>query len=303
MKEIIEPIDRGLIKEELSSEVFLRYTRKGGNEIYVVNANNAPNTLKEIGRLREIAFRAGGGGTGESLDLDEFDTNENCYEQLIVWSPEDEEIVSGYRYIRCDKAIKTMGIELSTAHYFNFSSRFLTDYLPNTIELGRSWVNAEYQHSVNARKGLYALDNVWDGLGAITVNNPEIKFFFGKVTMYPSYNREARNFLLHFLHYYFSDNEQLIVPIFPLKLEDNEDFNKLKAQQLEYKDAFKQLNSYVRERGEIIPPLVNIYMNLSPTMKTFGTAINPDFGNVEETGILVTIADVYPDKKERHMNY
>jgi len=303
MKKIIERVDRKVIKNELNSDRFLRHTRKGENEIYVINAHNAPNTLTEIGRLREIAFRMSGGGTGECIDLDEFDTSKNCYQQLIVWSPKDEEIVSGYRFIRCDTTIKSTEVELSTAHYFNFSERFLNQYLPHTIELGRSWVNSLFQPSVNARKGLYALDNVWDGLGAITVNNPDIQYFFGKVTMYPSYNREARDFLLHFLHHYFPDNENLIVPIHPLKIDVSKHFEALKVRHITYQEAFKLLNSYVRERGEVIPPLVNIYMNLSPTMKTFGTAINPDFGNVEETGILVTITDVYPEKKERHMNY
>jgi len=303
MEEVIERVERKLIKEELTSDKLLRTTRKGNNEIYVVNFHNAPHVLSEIGRLRELAFRSSGGGTGLPIDIDDFDTSKNCYQQLIVWSPEDEEIVSGYRFIRCGQTLLSEEIELSTAHYFSFSEHFLTHYLPYTIELGRSWVNLNYQPAINPRKGLYALDNIWDGLGAITVTNPDIRYFFGKVTMYPSYNREARNFLLHFLHHYFPDKEQLISPYYPLKIEQNNDFDLLKQQKIEYKEAFKQLNSYVRERGVIIPPLVNIYMNLSPTMKTFGTAINPDFGNVEETGILVTIADVYPDKKERHMTY
>lgn len=302
MEPIIDPIDRELIKTELTAERFVRVTRKGDNEIYIVNQHNSPNIVREIGRLREVTFRSSGGGTGMSIDLDEFDTNENCYEQLIVWSPEDEEIVGGYRFIRCDQAITDTGIiELSTVHYFRFSDRFVESYLPYTIELGRSWVQPLFQPAVNPRKGLFALDNIWDGLGAIVISNPDIRYFFGKVTMYPSYAREARDFLLHFLNYYFPDTERLIVPIHPLVLPESSPFEELKKQNLDYKEAFKQLNSYVREKGENIPPLVNIYMNLSPTMKTFGTAVNPDFGNVEETGILVTIADIYPDKKERHL--
>ena len=302
MEPIIEPIDRELLRSELTAERFVRVTRKGDNEIYIINQHNAPNIVREIGRLREVTFRSSGGGTGKSVDLDEFDTSENCYEQLIVWSPEDEEIVGGYRFIRCDKVIKDSGnIELSTVHYFKFSEQFIKDYLPYTIELGRSWVQPLFQPAVNPRKGLFALDNIWDGLGAIVVKNSDIRYFFGKVTMYPSYEREARDFLLHFLNHYFPDTEQLIEPIHPLVLSESKPFEELKEQGLEYKEAFRQLNSYVREKGENIPPLVNIYMNLSPTMKTFGTAVNPDFGNVEETGILVTIADIYPDKKERHI--
>lgn len=304
MKQIIAPIDKNLIKKELTQERFIRNTRKGDNEIYIVNQHNSPNTLLEIGRLREITFRASGGGTGESIDLDEFDTNEICYEQLIVWSPEDEEIIGGYRYIKCIDTLNLPGNEilLSTSHYFDFSPAFISDYLPYTIELGRSWVQPNFQPSINARKGLFALDNIWDGLGALTVKNPEIKYFFGKVTMYPNYNTESRDFLLHFMHHYFPDNENLMKPFHPLKQNYNREMVENALKGIDFKEGFRVLNAYVKERGEFIPPLVNIYMNLSPTMKTFGTAVNEDFGNVEETGILVTIADIYEEKKERHIS-
>jgi hypothetical protein len=301
VEKIIEPIDKELIKQELNADRFLRKTRKGGNEIYAVNVHNAPNTLREIGRLREVTFRASGGGTGLSLDLDEYDTDEICYDQLIVWSPEDQEIVGGYRYIKCANAITPEEIKLSTHHYFDFTERFVADYLPYTIELGRSWVQPNFQPSVNPRKGLFALDNIWDGLGAIVIQNPEIKYFFGKVTMYPSYNTEARDFLLHFMHHYFPDTENLMKPYHPIQQTSDAAFFNAQLADLDFKEGFKVLNGYVRERGENVPPLVNIYMHLSPTMKTFGTAVNPDFGGVEETGILVTIEDIYLDKKERHI--
>lgn len=302
MKAIIAPISKDVLKSELNEDRFVRTTRKGDNEIYIVNQHNAPNVLLEIGRLREVTFRASGGGTGESIDLDQYDTDEVCYDQLIVWSPEDEEIVGGYRYIKCkDAMLSESEIALSTSHYFHFSDRFIVDYLPYTIELGRSWVQPNFQPTVNPRKGLFALDNIWDGLGALVIRNPEIRYFFGKVTMYPTYNRESRDFLLHFMHHYFPDQEKLMHPYNALQQDYNREACDELLKGLDFKEGFKVLNSYVRERSENIPPLVNIYMHLSPTMKTFGTAVNPDFGNVEETGILVTIADIYDDKKERHM--
>lgn len=304
MEKIIDPVDTSLLKKELNRNRFLRKTRKGDNEIYCVNIHNAPNVLKEIGRLREVTFRSAGGGTGLALDLDDFDTIENCYEQLIVWSPEDNEIIGGYRFILCKNVIGDRNnIGLSTAHYFEFTDKFIDDYLPNTIELGRSWVQPNFQPAVNPRKGLFALDNIWDGLGVVVLNHPEIKYFFGKVTMYPTYNSEARDFLLHFMHYYFPDKENLMKPHFPLQQNyDRKAYDNI-LEGLDFKEGFKKLNTFVRERGEFIPPLVNIYMNLSPTMKTFGTAVNPEFGNVEETGILVSLEDIYEDKKERHMTY
>lgn len=304
MKPVIPEVDRALIKRELQTIGCARTTRKGDNEIYIVNYHNAPNVVKEIGRLREVTFRFAGGGTGEEIDLDEYDTNEICYSQLIVWSPEDEQIIGGYRFILCKDAIDENGeIHLSTTHYFDFTKRFIEEYLPTTCELGRSWVQPNYQPAQNPRKGLFALDNIWDGLGAIIITYPFVKYFFGKVTMYPYYNREARDFLLLFMDHYFPDNENLMVPFHPLKIQNNPMFVEEQLKGLDFKDGFKVLNTFVRQKGENIPPLVNIYMNLSPSMKTFGTAVNPDFGNVEETGILVTIDDIYPDKKERHLTY
>jgi hypothetical protein len=303
MKEIIDPVDKSVLKAELNAERFLRTTRKGGNEIYRINCHNAPNVLQEIGRLRELTFRTSGGGTGEEVDLDEHDFGPYAYEQLIVWSPEDEEIIGGYRYLVCAEAQDQDGnYHLSTTHYFEFSTAFKEKYLPNTIELGRSWVQPNYQPTVNPKKGLFALDNIWDGLGALIRFYPSIKYFFGKVTMYPDYDTSSRDFLLFFLQHFFPDSEQLIKAYYPLQIGDTSAYAAL-IEGKEYKDAFKELNSFVRERGTFIPPLMNIYMNLSATMKTFDTAVNPDFGNVEETGILVTIADIYPDKKERHLDF
>jgi hypothetical protein len=304
MENIINPIDRTLLKRELTREKFLRKTRKGDNEIFVVDNWNAPNVVQEIGRLREVTFRASGGGTGNSIDLDEYDTNEHCYKQLVLWSPEDEEIIGGYRFIKCQDAMDDLGnIHLSTTHYFDFSNRFIKDFLPFTIELGRSWVQPNYQPNVNPRKGLFALDNIWDGLGALIKFNPEIKYFFGKVTMYPNYNTDCRDFLLHFMHHYFPDRDNLMKPFHPLVQNYDKAYVDSQLDGLDFKDGFKVLNGHVRDKGEFIPPLVNIYMNLSPTMRTFGTAVNPEFGNVEETGILVTIADIFLDKKERHINF
>lgn len=301
-KPLIAPIDRSLLESELNQQRFVRHTNKGNNEIYIVNAHNSPNTMQEIGRLRELSFRSAGGGTGNPLDIDEYDTIKNCYQQLIVYSREDKELVGGYRFIMLRDAMdENKQLNLSTGHYFNFSDKFIQNYANGTMELGRSWVQPNFQPAVNPRKGIFALDNIWDGLGALTVLN-DVSYFFGKVTMYPSYNREARDTLLYFLNHYFPDSENLLLPKNPLKIRADTTKFKSLFQGLEYEEAYKTLHNRVKELGENIPPLVNIYMKLSPTMKTFGTALNPDFGNVEETGILVTISDVFPEKKERHIN-
>lgn len=303
MQPIIAPVPLEVLQKELNSGRFIRNSNNGSSELYIINAHNAPNTLREIGRLREISFRDAGGGTGFPLDLDDLDTSTNCYEQLIVWNPEDKEIMGGYRFIRCaDAAKKADGtLELATAELFKFSEDFTRNYLPYTIELGRSFVQPKYQPRPENRKGLFTLDNLWDGLGAIHIDNPDIKYFFGKVTMYMHFNREARDMILHFMQHYFPDNEQLVRPFKPLPLTHNMDAFEKELDGLPYKEGHKILNHHVRARGENIPPLVNAYMNLSATMKTFGTALNDHFGDVEETGILVTLSDIYPTKKERHI--
>lgn len=304
MKDIIAPVDRALIKAELTKEAFLRYTNNGNNEVYLVNHHTAPNIMLEIGRLREITFRGAGGGTGLPYDIDENDTCAHNYDQLIAWNPEDEEIIAGYRVIRCKDSIDDDGnIHLSTVHYFEFSEQFKQEYLPNCIELGRSWVQPKYQPSIDNRKGLFSLDNLWDGLGALVILNPEIKYLFGKVTMYPSFNAEARDLLIYFLEHYFPDRENLLRPLPELAIGYKTDISAIQGifDGLDYKEGYKVLNKRIRELGENIPPLINTYMNLSPTMKTFGTARNNEFGEVEETGILIILDDIYDAKKERHM--
>lgn len=304
MEEIIAPIDRQLIKAELTKDAFLRYTNNGNNEVYLVNYHSAPNIMQEIGRLREVTFRGAGGGTGLAIDIDENDTSLHNYDQLIAWNPEDQEIIAGYRVIRCDKAKDSSGeFHLSTSHYFQFSTDFVNNYLPYTIELGRSWVQPKYQPSIDNRKGLFSLDNLWDGLGALVIINPDIKYLFGKVTMYPHFNAEARDLLIYFMEKYFPDLQQLVQPHAAISLSYKTDITPILAifDGLSYKEGYKVLNKHIRELGENIPPLINTYMNLSPTMMTFGTALNDEFGEVEETGILITLEDIYPAKKERHM--
>ena len=298
---IIPPIPVEIIKGELNEDRFVRNVNKGDNKVYVVNHHNSPNVMREIGRLRELTFTLAGGGTGKEVDIDEKDTAENCYDQLIVWSPEDEVITGGYRFFDCAKSTDPNQSELSTAHYFHFSGDFINNYLPYSIELGRSWVHPDYQPSVNPRKGLFALDNLWDGLGAIVVLNPHMKYFFGKVTMYSNYNHEAKRAVLGFMKHYFPDKEKLAWPKHPIYTDvDQHEINQI-VKGLNFEQGLKELQKYCRERGVNVPPLISNYMQLSPTMKSFGTAQNPDFGGVEETGILVTVEDVYEHKKERHL--
>lgn len=303
MKEVIEPVSKELIKLELSKEKLMRRTNKAHNEIYIITAHNAPHTMHEIGRLREIAFRYYGGGTGLEADIDEFDTMDNPYKQLIVWNPDAEEILGGYRFI-CGPDVKfdkNGDPILATSHLFDFSKKFIRDYLPYTVELGRSFVSLEYQSTLSGSKGIYALDNLWDGLGAFSVVDPSIKYFFGKVTMYNTYNVQARNMILYFMNRYFCDKDLLVYP--KHELVTNMDIPEMERLFMgdNLRSDYRILNSEVRKLGMNIPPLVNAYMSLSPQMRVFGTAINREFGNVEETGILIAISEILEEKRKRHI--
>ena len=222
---IIPPVEVERIMAELTEDRFLRHTNKGGNEIYVLDGREAPDTMREIGRLREIAFRGAGGGTGTECDIDQFDLMDPPCRQLIVWDPNEKMILGGYRFIfGNDVRYDAPGVpRMATSHMFSFSEKFLNELLPQTVELGRSFVRTEYQSSRAGAKAIYTLDNLWDGLGALTVLHPVIKYLFGKVAMYPGYLPQCRNMLLYFLHKHFPDNEGLVRPI--KKLNTNMDLD------------------------------------------------------------------------------
>ena len=304
MEPIIAPVSLELIKAELTPEKKLRDTNKSNNEIYIVTHHDSPNVMREIGRLREEAFRDAGGGSGLEIDIDEFDTMENPYQQLIVWDPEAEKILGGYRFIlgpdiKLDANRQPL---LATSHMFHFTEKFVDEYLPYTIELGRSFVTPEYQSTKVGAKALFALDNLWDGLGALMVKYSDMKYFFGKMTMYPEYNRQARDLIQHFLFKHFEDHEKLVVPMDPIVIETSRDYMDSILNEPEYAEDYKILNTEVRKLGVNIPPLVNAYMGLSSTMKMFGGGINHEFSEAEETCILVTMDDIYEAKKARHVD-
>lgn len=302
MQDIIDKIPREALLKELTKERFVRKTNNGDNEIYIITHHDSPNTMQEIGRLREVTFRHAGGGTGLAVDIDDFDICAHPYKQLLVWDPVDHEIVGAYRYILCKDAEYVNGkVLLATTELFDFSEEFYKTYLPYTIELGRSFIQPMYQPSEQFRKGLFSLDNLWDGLGAIVVDNPEMKYYYGKVTMYTDFNVTARDYILSFMKYYFPDPQKLVTPIHGIDINTDVSAFLNEIKDKPYKEGQTILNKLVRSLGENIPPMVNAYSNLSSTMLSFGTAINPTFGGVEETGILVTIADIYKSKSDRHI--
>lgn len=303
MEPIVDRLPLDQIMAELTKERLLRNTNNGNNEVYIFDNNSSPVLMHEVGRVREMTFRHAGGGTGHGIDIDDFDTaKEDPQKQLIVWDPENRELIGGYRFYFPPRGCTQCDIKkLASSSYFNFSKKFLTKYYPHLMELGRSFVHPDYQSRARGRKSMYALDNLWDGLGALVLNNHHLKYLFGKVTMYPHFNQKARNMILYFLRKHFNDPDKLVTPIEPADIDLHEEEMKKLFRGWRYKENYKILSSEVRSLGENIPPLINAYMNLSPTMRTFGTFINNHFGNVEETGIMITLRDIYVEKINRHL--
>jgi hypothetical protein len=304
MKPIIPPIDKEILKKELTPDKFLRPTNKAHNEIYVVTAHNSPNVMREIGRLRELSFRSGGGGTGEEIDIDEYDYMEKPYYQLIVWDPTALEIIGGYRYLPgYDVDFEANGQpKFVMSHLFTFSQKFIKEYIPYTIELGRAFVQPDYQTSKMGMKSLFALDNLWDGLGALIHKVKGARYFIGKVTIYEDYPITARELIYEYMSRYLPDPNKMIVPINPIHVSRN---SKLIAKKIftgtDSSNDYKALQKAVRTEGETIPPLFNAYIGLSNTMRFFGSIFDPDFGSVYETGIMITMADLLETKRKRYI--
>ena len=303
MKPIAEQLPKDQLMAELTKDKLLRVTNNGNNELYIFDNNSSPILMNEVGRVREITFRHAGGGTGKEIDIDDFDTAKvDPQKQLIVWDPENKQIIGGYRFYFPPKGCTDCDItKMASSAYFKFSDKFLSKYYPHLMELGRSFVHPDYQSRTMGRKSLFALDNLWDGLGAIVIDNHQLRYLFGKVTMYPHFNPKARNMILYFLKKHFSDPDKLVVPNDPANIDIQEEAMKKIFKSWRYKENYKILSREVRALDENIPPLINAYMNLSPTMKTFGTFINHKFGDVEETGIMITLKDIYVEKINRHL--
>lgn len=299
MKPIIAPVEAEILLHELEGHL-LRPSNKAGNLIYDITAHECPNVMREIGRLREISYRAGGGGTGKELDIDDQDIMPRPYHQLIVWDPDNNQIIGGYRYLFGHEAeIRNGQPFITSAHLFHYSERFIRDYLPNTIEFGRAFVQPMYQKREMGVKALFALDNIWDGIGAVLFNHPEMRYMIGKVTIYPEYNEQARELIYAYLDRYHKGEQGLIEPYHPLL---SQPLTHSPFEGEDKQENYHILQHAVREQGTVIPPIFTAYLNLTNDLQFFGNAINDEFSDVLESGIMVDLETVYPEKKERYIN-
>ena len=298
MKEIIPPVDTALLLTELEGHL-LRPTNKAGNLIYDITAHQCPNVMREIARLREISYRDGGGATGQEMDIDDMDTMAKPYHQLIVWDPDNQQIVGGYRYLFGSEAeIRDGQPYITSAHLFHYSERFIRAYLPDTIEFGRAFVQPMYQQREMGVKALFALGNIWDGIGASVYNHPELRWMIGKVTIYPDYNATARELIYSYLDRYHRGEEGLFAPYKPLAVHS---VNPSPFEGDDKQENYHILQRAIREQGTVIPPMFSAYLNITNDLWFFGNAINDELANVFETGIMVDLETVYDEKKERYI--
>ena len=297
MQPIIPPVETALLMSELEGHL-LRPSNKADNLIYDITAHECPNVMREIARLREISYREGGGSTGNEMDMDDMDTMARPYHQLIVWDPENRQIVGGYRYLLGSEAeIRDGQPYITSAHLFHYSERFIREFLPYSVEFGRAFVQPMYQKREMGVKALFALDNIWDGIGALLYNHPEIRYLFGKVTIYPDYNSTARELIYNYLDRFHRGDCTLFAPYHEEKVQaiptpfEGDDLDQ----------NYHLLQHAVREQGTVIPPMFTAYLNITDHLMFMGNAINDELSNVYETGIMVSMDTVYAEKKERYM--
>lgn len=289
------------LKRELAPKYLLRRTNHGDNEVYLIRAKECPCVMREIGRVREEAFRRGGTGTGLAMDVTFVD--EDCL-QMLVWNPEGEEIAGGYRMIEGTRwPMKADGQpNLATSHLFRFSEEFLRDYKDSTLEVARSYVTTGYQRNAPRNKSIYIMDNLWDGLGAFLVSHPEIKYLFGKVTISAGLNHRAMEMILFFLKRYFPAKKALVTPHVAIKKSIPEEEFEALFEGLGFDEGYRVLKREVNALGEKIPPMINSYMMLAPTMQYFGSAVDESFAGAIESAILIAVDEMSEEKKARHMN-
>lgn len=300
MEKIIDPIKKDKLIAELKSCRFIKRTTKRGNEIYSFTYRDAPSIMYEVARLRETAFRLIGCGSGNLIDLDNYDLEPASYRQLIVWNPRDKEIIGGYRYAAGKDYLLRTEL-LSMSHYYRFSKKFISDYLPYSIELGRAWVNPLYQPSATDSRSIFALDNLWEGIGAVVAENSDVRYLIGKVTIPGTYNPTARILITWFMSHYYGDRSNLVFPHKPINPPKVLNIGGQRITGCDIGNDFKIISNFIKTLGVFVPPLISAYLRLATNMISFGSTLNPELENSYETGIMIDINDIYPEKQARYI--
>ncbi len=280
---IIEPIAKSITSSEvenLPKEQLLISSRD--KEVYFASASQIPMTLQEIARLREIAFRNVGEGTGKSLDIDRFD---NYYVHLFVWDKAEKEIVGAYRMVGTDHVLKKSGIKgLYTSTLFNYKPKLLKQMGP-ALELGRSFVNVKYQ------KRFSSLHLLWKGIARYVVLNPRYKILFGTVSISNDYDSVSRRLIASFLR------ENLFLPelakLLKAKNPDNSKPSRSIAKEtsvvVKNIQQVSELIAEIETKHKAVPVLLRQYLKLGG--KLLGFNLDKSFSNVLDGLIYIDLTE------------
>ena len=304
LEEIIKPLSKEILINELKLAFFLRPTRIGNNEVYIFSAQECPNLMNEVGRLRELTFRDAGAGFGKKVDIDQYDTDGYTCKQLIVWDPINKEIIGGYRFnIFNDlKHKKLKDIPLLNKSLYNVSNNFISDYIPYLVELSRAFIQPMYQPKNVGKKAAFSLDNIWDGLGALVVKYPFLKYYFGRLTFFSNYNTTVRDSIFYFFDKHLKGDVSLLKAKEPVSAMTPNSYIKKRINSSDEKEDFKSLQIIAKDHNTIIPPLMKSYYNASNSLKVFEPVFDSYFGSSYAAAIIVTIKDIFPSFVKRYID-
>ncbi|RZQ56386.1 GNAT family N-acetyltransferase [Pseudidiomarina tainanensis] len=261
-----------------------------GKHIYLYRYDGNSPILREIGRLREIAFRAVEEGTGRRRDLDNYDT---WYTQLILWDAEDLEIAGAYRLGDAQQIVAERGLAGLYSHsLFAYHPQRMQDFVTQGLELGRSFVQPKYW-------GKRSLDYLWQGIGALLQQHPQYRYLFGPVTMSASLPSVAQDALVQFFGDHFPDPDQLAqarTPFMPNSrpLPDISD---------DYADDLVHLKHFLAHQGAAIPTLYKQYADLCDKggVRFLGFNVDADFANAVDGLVMVDIQRLKAQKRKRYL--
>ncbi|MCZ2721299.1 lysophospholipid acyltransferase family protein [Marinomonas sp. 15G1-11] len=289
---ISHPQDRKLIKTELTNSEYLGCT-KDGKHIYLFDYLDQSATIKEIGRLREMAFRTVGEGTGQSSDLDKFD---QYYRHLVLWDEDQLEIVGAYRIGEINKYIKDGSSHaIYTEELFQLSPDMMP-YLEQGVELGRSFVQPKYW-------GKRSLDYLWYGIGAYLNRHPEVRYLFGPVSLSNNYPQLAKDLIVHFYSLYFPDPDALAVSFTPYQIAlENKDYVSALFTGARYEEDFRILKEQLSHLNVSVPTLYKQYSELCEHngVRFLDFGVDADFGFCIDGLVLVDLQKVKELKNNRY---
>ena len=289
---LAHPVDRRALREDLKKGELLGETADGKKIVLFAYEADSP-VMREIGRLRELTFRTVEEGTGESYDLDAYDAE---FRHLVLWDDQELEIVGAYRIGECAQILERSGMDgLYTPSLFDFNPA-LIERLPQSLEMGRSFVQPRYW-------GKRSLDYLWYGIGAYIKRHPEIRYFYGPVTLSDAYPQVAKELIVAFFSEQFGDDANMAVGKRPFRA--SEEVKQLAKESFrgDYKDAYKKLNRLLEQYQVKVPTLFKQYAELCEPggMRFIDFSIDPEFGDCIDALILVDIQQIKPKKFQRYI--